>query len=242
MHPGEIILNGHATFVLVRRGYRSLSYSIPKLNQEYEKRLCKVGHCLQKSFSCGCAVGGHYFDYCQVLVIARTMSYIITLTMNVSNVIYGRAASIARLIILPHACRLNITRLKHHTFRMCMSSKYRYMRTYKYFVWCNGVQLICEKSWSMQGFLSWDKRRVSPLWQGTQSEDKSTNWHPFDPCMLIFLIHQKELLCLTQCILDPTYYNNMCGKYQHTAILVGSIIHPESQPLSAVVLLFSEID
>lgn len=92
MHPRKIILNGHATFVLVRRGYHTLSYSILKLNQEYERRLCKVGHCLQKSFSCS-SVGGHYFDYCQVLVIARTMSYIITLTMNVSNIIYSITAS-----------------------------------------------------------------------------------------------------------------------------------------------------
>lgn len=158
VHPEETILNGHAAFVLVRRGYHSLSYSILKLNQEYERRLCKVGHCLQKSFSCGCAVGGHYFDYCQVLVIARTMSYIITHYNECfqrhlrRSCLYGEADHFSSSSA--HACRSHITRLEQRMFRMCMSSKYRCMRTYRYFVWGNGVQWICEKSGSMQGFVS----------------------------------------------------------------------------------------
>lgn len=53
-----------------------------KWNQEHEALRCKVGHCLQKSLSCGSAVGGHYFDYCQGPVLAVTESYIITLTME----------------------------------------------------------------------------------------------------------------------------------------------------------------
>lgn len=109
-----------------QRGYRSLSYSILKLNQEYEKRLHKVGHCLQRSFSCSCAVGGHYFDYCQVLVIARTVSYIITLTMNLSNVIYSIGAPRAKMIILtaiPHAWRLNVSQVNVtvYTKQICRS-------------------------------------------------------------------------------------------------------------------------
>lgn len=117
VHPRKIILNGHATFVLVRRGYHSLSYSIRKLNHEYEKRLCKVGHCLQKS--CG-----------------RTLFWLLSSLSNSKNYVLHNHAynecfqrhlphscSIARLIILaatPHACRLNMTRLKQSTCSECV--------------------------------------------------------------------------------------------------------------------------
>lgn len=47
--PPTVILNGDAACVLVRGGYRSLSHPILKLNQDYEKRLRKVGQSLWKA-------------------------------------------------------------------------------------------------------------------------------------------------------------------------------------------------